>query len=358
MEIKTLSSVQKKRICMICFPNYPNKETGRGIDKYSYELLKGLKEHGINPLLIEDGVVENPLQYMMKDAYFYPKIMGVKANLYHAVSELAAKNMILTRKPLSITTIHDLLAFYFYPTAPMKYSYQKICLKLASKSDSIIATSKTTKNLLTRILHVPPEKVKVIYYGVDHQMFKPIPKIEKKNKTILYLGSLTKLKGVHVLIKAFKLVQRELKNVELIIGGKCKDYALIEDIVNQPDIKGHLKFQGFIKDEELPKYYSSCDVFIWPAYSGITLSVLDAMACGASIVINNVFDAHEYVGGAGMLVEPDNVRQLADAILHILKDENVERIYSQKAIKRAELFSWEKMVKETLNLYNDVLNRG
>jgi glycosyltransferase involved in cell wall biosynthesis len=188
-------------------------------------------------------------------------------------------------------------------------------------------------------------------------MFRPIPRIEKENKTILYLGSLTKLKGVHVLIKAFKLVQREFKSAELIIGGKRKDYTLFQDIAHQSDIKKHIKFPGFIKDEELPNYYSSCDVFVWPALAGITLSVLDAMACGAPVVINDAFDAHEYIGDAGILVEPGNVQQLADALLYILQNEDVGRIYSQKAINRAERFSWEKMVKETLNLYNGILNK-
>lgn len=357
MKIETASSIEKKRICIICFPSYPSKETGRGIDKYSYELLNGLKKLGICPLVIEDGVVKGPLEYMVKDTRLSARVIKAKADLYHAVSELAAKNMILARKPLSIVTIHDMFAFCFSSTAPLKYSYQKFCLSLASRSSRIIATSETTKNLLTCILKVPQEKVKVIYYGVDHQMFRPMPRIEKENKTILYLGSLTKLKGAHVLIKAFKLVQREFKSAELIIGGKRKDYTLFQDIAYQSDIKKHIKFPGFIKDEELPNYYSSCDVFVWPALAGITLSVLDAMACGAPVVINDAFDAREYIGNAGILVEPGNVQQLAEAILYILQNEDVGRIYSQKAIKRAELFSWEKLVKETLNLYNDILNK-
>jgi hypothetical protein len=188
-------------------------------------------------------------------------------------------------------------------------------------------------------------------------MFKPMPRKEDENKTILYLGSLTRTKGFHILIKAFKLVQKELKNVELKVGGKCKDYALIQDVAHQPDIKQRIKFLGFVKDEELPNYYSSCDVFVWPAFSGITLSVLDAMASGAPIVINNAFDAYEYVGDAAVIVEPGNVQQLADALLYILQNDDVKRIYSQKSIKRAELFSWEKMVKETLDLYNDILDK-
>lgn len=354
-QMETIANVQSKRICIICFPNYPSKETGRGIDKYSYELLNGLKKLGINPLLVENGVVNNPLQYIVEGSSDFFKVAGTKADLYHAVSELAAKNMILTGKPLSITTIHDLLALYFGSSILSKYSYQKICLKLASKSNKIIATSKTTKNLLTSILKVPSEKVSVIYYGVDHDLFKPTSRMEKENKTILYVGSLTKIKGIHLLIKAFKLVQKELKNVELVIGGKRKNYALFRDITCSSDVLEGIKFLGFIKDSDLPKYYSSCNVFVWPAYSGITLSVLDAMACGAPIVISNAFDAAEYVGDAGILVEPGNVKQLAEAMLSILVDENVERIYSQKSVKRAELFSWEIMVKETVNLYDYAL---
>lgn len=358
MEIETASNLQRKRICVFCFPNYPSKETGRGIDKYSYELLKGLKQYGLSPMSLKDGVVKNPLQYMVKDTCAFATVLRIEADLYHAVSELAAKNMILTKKTLSITTIHDVLALYFHPTAPAKYWYQKSCLKLASKSKMLIATSETTRNLLTNLLKVPAEKVRVVYYGIDHQMFKPTPKIEKEKKTILYVGSLTRLKGVHVLIEAFKLVQKELKNVELKIGGKCKDNVLIQEVLHQPKIKTHVKLLGFIKDEELPKYYRSSDVFVWPAYSGISLSVLDAMACGTPVVVNNAFDTPEYIGEAGVLVETGDAHKLAEALIYVLGNEDVERAYSQKAIKRAEFFSWEKMVKETLDLYADVLNKG
>jgi glycosyltransferase involved in cell wall biosynthesis len=357
VETEIASNLQGKKICVICFPNYPSKETGRGIDKYSYELLKGLKQQGLSPMTLEDGAVKSPLQYMVKDTRVFAKVIRIEADLYHAVSELAAKNMILAKKSLSITTVHDVLALYFYPTAPTKYWYQKSCLKLATRSNRLIATSETTRNLLTNLLKVPAEKVSVVYYGINHQMFKPTPKIEKENKTILYVGSLARLKGIHVLIEAFKLVQKELKNVELKIGGKCKDHALIQEVLHQPNIKSHIKLLGFIKDEELSEYYRSSDVFVWPAYSGISLSVLDAMACGTPVVVNNAFDAPEYIGEAGILVEPGDVHKLAEALMYVLGNEDVERVYSQRAIKRAEFFTWEKMVKETWNLYNEALNK-
>jgi len=346
------------KVCVVCYPNYPSKKTGRGQDRYSYELLKQLRLRGIDPIVLEQGTVGNFLEYAIKDLKIFSKIINIETDLFHAASEYGAKYLFLMKSPV-VTTIHDMLPYFFFSKAPALYFNQRICFRLASKSDKIIVSSQFYLELVRRILKVPLEKIRVIHHGVDHQFFTPIPKnrrVWKDHKIIFYTGGLSRMKGAATLIRAFSVVAKEMKDVDLLIGGEGKDFTLLQTIANRLKIRDRVRFLGFIKEEVLSRYYNLADVFVWPSHFGFGLAILEAMACGTPVIVSNAFDASEYVGDAGILFEPGNVRQLADSLLYILENEDVRRSYSRKAIKRAGLFSWQKTVKETLKVYNELLS--
>lgn len=347
------------RVCVICYPNYPSKRTGRGQDRYSYELLKQLRLHGIDPTVLERGTVSNFLEYILKDLGVFLGTIDMKADLFHATSEYGAKYLFLAKKSPVVTTIHDMIPYFFFLKSPALYSNQLICFKLASKSDRIIVSSKFCLELVRRILKVPSEKIRVVYHGVDHQFFVPMPKDYRERgdrKIVLYVGGLRRLKGVVTLARAFGIVAKEMKDVDLLIGGKGRDFHALQAIFNTLGVKDRVKFLGFIKEENLPKYYNLADVFVWPSYSGLGLQILESMACGTPVIASDALDTREYVRGGGLLFRPGDVNQLASIILEILMNESLRKELSRKALRWADSFSWEKMARETVKVYHEALD--
>ena len=106
---------------------------------------------------------------------------------------------------------------------------------------------------------------------------------------------------------------------------------------------------GYVPDADLPALYSGCLAYVLPSlYEGFSLSHLQAMACGASVVGSQVSSMPEVIGQAGILVDPISVGAIAEGIIRAVKGRSV---YSAKAIKRAGLFSWEETARLTHAAY-------
>jgi len=348
----------RPKVCLVCYPNYPSNKTGRGIDRYSYELIKQLRLYGIDCIVFTQGTVSNPLEYAVKDFWVFLRAINLKADLFHAASEYGAKYILLTKKSPLVTTIHDTLPYLFFSKAPMVYSNQYASFKLASKSDRIIVESNFYVGLIRRILKVPPEKISVVYHGVDHESFAPLPKNrleQRDHKIILYIGGLNRFKGVVTLVRAFSIVAKEMKDVDLLIGGKGRDFMLFQSIVDTLGIRNRVKFLGFIEEKNLSRYYNLADVFVWPSHFGLGLQILEAMACGTPVIASDTLDTPEYIGSGGLLFRPGDADQLAIMMLEILTDESLKEELGRKALHWASSFSWERTVRETIDVYYEVL---
>jgi hypothetical protein len=293
------------------------------------------------------------------------KLLKVDADIYHAVSPVATKIALLARKSPIITTVHDLI-----PNSCQKTSdYYKIHSKkrrwlnpwywwFLKKSDHFIATSETYKRDMIRILNIKPEKISVVYYGTNHQRFRPLIRNDYHSpKNILYIGALELGKGIYDVVQAFDLVAKRLKDANLLIGGRGKALSTLTKIVNRLGLEDRVKFLGFIPLENLARYYALSDVFVFPSYLGFHLMLLDAMASGLPVIAGDVLDAREYVGDGGWLVKPGDIHQLAETIVNVLSDRDKYVEMSKKAIERANLFSWEKTARETINVYKTFLSR-
>ena len=99
-------------------------------------------------------------------------------------------------------------------------------------AQAIIVPYQVTKDELVSDLHADPAKVHVVNYGVDHQNYFPRPAIARDPRTILFIGSVSRAKGVEVLIRAFALVKAQVPDAKLVIGGnKSADQPGLEDLI-------------------------------------------------------------------------------------------------------------------------------
>ncbi|MBU4420989.1 MAG: glycosyltransferase family 4 protein [Proteobacteria bacterium] len=270
----------------------------------------------------------------------------------------------------TVITIHD-MAHEYYPEATSKriFNYLKKLQRSAEKADLIIADSENTKKDVEKILNIPNEKIKVIYLGVD-PIFRPIndkdvldPIRRKYNiyeKFILYVGAIQPRKNIATLIRAYSMLCKE-QNFEhklVIAGGVGWKNKNIRPLIEELKLKDKIIFTGYISEHDLPAIYNLSDAFVFPSlYEGFGLPVLEAMACGVTVVTSNVSSLPEVAGDAALLINPHSIEDLADGIRRILHDEGLRKKNIAKGLEQAKLFTWEKCARETLDVFSQALSQ-
>ncbi len=274
-----------------------------------------------------------------------------------------------TRFP-SVITVHD-LAFLLYPRFLTRQSaryYGQVDLA-ARQADHIIAVSESTKRDTIRLLGVPEEKITVIYEAA-HPVFVPTADQNKLTQIraqynlpadfILFVGTIEPRKNLPTLLRAFRRLRDNYKSEAILAIAGNRGWLAddVDKIISELKLGDTVRFLGGVHNEELVYLYNAAQVFVFPSfYEGFGLPPLEAMACGTPVIVSNVSSLPEVVGDAGMLINPEDVEGLTVAMWRVLSDEKLRREMSQKGLKRAQIFSWERAARETLDVYRKVANR-
>ena len=112
---------------------------------------------------------------------------------------------------------------------------------------------------------------------------------------------------------------------------------------------------GFVNDQDLAPLYSGAIAFVYPTlYEGFGLPPLEAMRCGTAVISSNVSSIPEVVGDAGILVDPNNMSELADAMETITSDDRLREDLRRQGLARSQLFSWQRCCEDTVNVYRTI----
>lgn len=212
-----------------------------------------------------------------------------------------------------------------------------------------------------------------------------LPDLDKKlygNNTlfpepmVLFIGRLERRKGIHTLIEAIPLIMQEISCVHFVVIGR--DTYVDEDVVafqgsdknsfksalirKLPEgFRKYVHFLGYVSAEDVPRYLYHCDVFVAPSlYESFGQVYIEAMSYEKPVVGCKTGGVPEVVEDrkTGLLVEPDNPAQLADAVIRLLKDKDYAitmGIAGRRSVE--EKFTREKMTEKTLKAYEAVLNK-
>lgn len=233
---------------------------------------------------------------------------------------------------------------------------------------------------LSQMLRFAPRKRKfsrVVYGGVNTDIFQPTQKNYKlkdglglgDNRTILCLGRVLPHKGVDVVVKALRLLPSD---TELLVVGQIYDLEYIRYLkaLASKYCKGRVHFIGAVSDDNLPKYYNLCDVFVQPSvyfdYRGnyhrlpelLGLAKLEAMACAKPVVVSRVGGLPEKIieGMNGYIFEPGNHEQLANYVNILLSDEALrKKVGTNSLVTIQSDLTWEKIAKRNLEFYEFLL---
>jgi len=260
----------------------------------------------------------------------------------------------------TLLTVHD-LSFLRYPDhfVPKLVRYlERVVPASVARADRVLADSEATRADLIRLLGTPPEKVEVLYSGVDPR-FRPEPEPGERERLrarygldrpyVLSVGTLQPRKNFVRLIRAFARLP-DTGRVLVIAGGRGWLYeSVLEEAAHHPD---RVRVLGFVEDADLPALYRGADLFVFPSfYEGFGLPVLEAMACGVPVVCSGVSSLPEVAGDAALLVDPEDEDGLRWAMERALEDEGLRREMTARGRARAAQFTWERAARQLLGVF-------
>ncbi|MBT4120933.1 MAG: glycosyltransferase family 4 protein [Candidatus Magasanikbacteria bacterium] len=269
-----------------------------------------------------------------------------------------------------VVTVHDLI-MYHYPRpeattlGPIKFwikdRLHRIVLGHAiKKAKHIIVTSEFTKQDIHDTLKVSNDKMITTYqapfsYNIsslkDNEFV--LQKYGIKKPYVMYVGTAYPHKNIEGLLNAWlKFQELHGDEYQLVLVGK-ENYFYQRLLVQQAthEIKNFV-YTGFVEDDELSAIYLQSSLYVFPSfYEGFGLPPLEAQDHGVPVVSSNASCLPEVLGDSVLYFDPNSPDQMADMIHKALDDEGVRSELKQNAKENLKRFSWEKLARETLDLY-------
>ena len=231
----------------------------------------------------------------------------------------------------------------------------------------VIVCSNYMKNEVKGLFQVPDDKVEMISNGVNIENYqaKSDSKFRSKyahpeEKIVFYVGRIVREKGIQVLLRAVPQILNQDEDVKFVIAGKGPFLSSLKDHAGFLGINKKVYFTGFISDEERNKLYHAADTAVFPSlYEPFGIVALEAMATKTPVITTSAGGLDEFVkhGINGLKVMPDNPKQLADTILHVLNNPDQCKEMAEKAYKFVrDKHNWEKIADQTEKLYGKILS--
>jgi glycosyltransferase involved in cell wall biosynthesis len=248
-----------------------------------------------------------------------------------------------------------------------RFGYHAVIHSILKKSRKIIAVSNHTKYDLMELYRIPEDKIAVIYEAagdefriLDKKSIEGIRrKFELSKPFLLYAGVWRNHKNLVNLMRAFHALRNSYghDNMLVITGKDDPVYPEVKKTAQELKLEPFVRFTGLVSDNDLVALYNAASVYVHPSfYEGFGLNILEAFACGTPVACSNRSCLPEIAGDGNVLTfNPDNFRDMANVIHHLLHNDLLQKQLKERGLQRAKDFSWEKMARETLALYRDVV---
>ena len=266
-----------------------------------------------------------------------------------------------------VVSIHD-LSFEHLPQTFKRRSRMQLRLTVrrsARNAAQIIALSQHARTDLINTYHLRPELVNVVPLAAP-AAFAPVRddnELQRVRQTygiegdyILSVGSIQPRKNLRRLIEAYSLLRRERSGGKLpqlvLVGKNAWLYEETLRSLKDTNVDTSIILTGYVPESDLPALYSGAVCFVYPSYfEGFGLPPLEAMKCGAPVIVGNKTSLPEVVGDAALMIDPFDVEAMAVAIKRVITDSDFRSGLRAKGLERAKQFDWKETAKQTLAVY-------
>lgn len=351
--------------------------TMHGIARYVFQLLECFKQvnsqHEFYMIINRDNPLEQK-QWPANMKFIRTKARWISFSEQWELSYLLRKHQIdLFHAPSfvapilcptkMIMTIHDLnhlvLPQFYTPLHLFYYqTFVKSCIK---RSRFLLTVSNFSKDEIVKNLDVSPEKIFVTYNGVSANYMPVVDPAriqyvrdiyELPEKFIFCLSNNKPHKNVHQLVRAFCFSQVDMP----LVLATTADPSLIR-LAEYYGKKHLIYFSKFIEEEHLPAVYSMTQLFVYPStYEGFGLPPLEALSCGAPVVVARSASLPEVVGPHATFMNPYDYQNIALALERAVHSPSLKADMQSERIAYARSFSWEHMATKTLDVYERCFN--
>ncbi len=270
-----------------------------------------------------------------------------------------------------VVTLHDLIHQHFgmqrasthnrFLYFIKKWGYGLTFKHAILVSEKIITVSNYVKKQLTREWAVKEEKVEVIYEAAEKGIIDVASRITKAQikqtlerfnigtPYIFYVGNAHPHKNVEGLIEAFLLIKEKHPNLTLVLAGK--DHYFWQRVKSKYTHKD-IKYAGFVSDEDLAALYKGAVCFVMPSFEeGFGIPLLEAFTCGCPVAASDIGALKEIGSDAALFFNPKDIFDMALVIKRVLDSEKLREELAAKGERRYKEFSWERLAKQTLDIY-------
>ena len=293
--------------------------------------------------------------YRALNAVLAPLIMWYfKPDLVHETYYSTSRRSPKTSKV--VLTVFDMI-HELYPESFASWdTTSKEKAAAVKRADHVICISENTRKDLIELFKVPREKTSVVHLGFSLTHTPAAGPCLVEGPYLLYVGGRGGYKNFETLLRAFASVESLKSNYTLIAFGggafSAKERALIASL-GLPEQRVR-QLSG--SDERLAELYTNAKVFVYPSlYEGFGIPPLEAMAFDCPVACSNASSIPEVVGDAAVLFDPLSIDSVAEAIVSLLRDNELRQQVVARGRERIKIFSWERCAEQTMGIYRSVL---
>jgi glycosyltransferase involved in cell wall biosynthesis len=301
------------------------------------------------------------------------------ADLFHIPLNVVSLAM---PKPY-VVTVHDMRSLLFEQPPGMRKNFRRYQFRRGlERAARVIAVSGATRRDVLDLFSTRPQQVHLVYNAPDpkfiqrkppvdaraagptthsHELRRILERYQIDYPFLLYTGAIRPQKNIPRLVEAFAVIRGHLeahpvyRDLRLIIiGDEISKYPAVRHAVIQTRVEEVVRFLGFVPLDTLRLFYEAASAFVFPSlYEGFGLPPLEAMASGTPVVCSNVSSLPEVVGEAAVLVNPENVFDIARGIREVLTNEPLRASLISKGHEQARRFSWDATARKVLEIYGE-----
>jgi glycosyltransferase involved in cell wall biosynthesis len=330
------------------------------------------------PEVVPDTWRESSSAWVKIDGYVgrfavYPRLVRhLEADVNHIVDHGQGYLVASLDARRTVVTCHDLILLVLASgrigasnVPPVALQLFRISLEIMKRAAVVVADSIQTKRDLVQFVGVDPDRVTVIYPGLNQSFARDSERGQMlRHRFGLGAGPLALqigrafYKNIPGALRVLRRVRQQGIDLRLVRVGRAlggEDRALADKL----ELTSSVVELGAVSDSDIPALYNAVDLLLFPSlYEGFGWPPLEAMASGTPVVCSRAGSLDEVVGDAALTADPEDVETLSWHVAALLTDGNLRAALVERGLDRAAQFSWDRAAAEMIGVYRGVIAKA